>query len=70
MRLLDEVTRLTHFTVDSEEATVTETNVAIYTVTTVSIAWTTNTNTVVNVCKTVEQTEICRMIYKLPWRNY
>lgn len=70
MRLLDEVTRLTHFTADSEEATVTETNVAIYTVTTVSIAWTTNTNTVVNVCKTVEQTEICRMIYKLPWRNY
>ena len=70
MRLLDEVTRLTHFTVDSEKATVTETNVAIYTVTTVSIAWTTNTNTVVNVCKTIEQTEICRMMYKLPWRNY
>lgn len=38
MRLLDEVTRLTHLTVDSEKATVTETNVAIYTVTTVSIA--------------------------------
>lgn len=70
MRLLDEVTRLTHFAVDSEKATVTETNVAIYTVTTVSIAWTTNTKTVVNVCKTIEQIEICRMIYKLPWRNY